>query len=88
MVVYVNLMGSTAKEVNDMVVEVILNNKNAFAKQMLENHDNKAQIEKYISQEFGKPMNVRFTTEVEKNKQTGIENIANDLNIPINIIDG
>ena len=88
MVVYVNLMGSTAKEVNDMVVEVILNNKNAFAKQMLENHDNKAQIEKYISQEFGKPMNVRFTTEVEKNKQTGIENIANDLDIPINIIDG
>lgn len=89
--VYVNLIGSTAKQVNDMVVEVNLANKNSFAKQILESHENKSEIEKQVSMEIGKPMNIRFASsenKVEtKKKGNSIENIANDLDIPFNIID-
>ena len=86
---YVNLIGSTAKEINDMIVEVNLNNKNTFAKQVLEAHENKTEIEKLLSQEFGKPMNVRFTSDNEKKEKHGstIESIASNMDIPINIID-
>lgn len=89
--VYVNLIGSTAKQVNDMVVEVNLANKNSFAKQILESHENKSEIEKQVSMEIGKPMNIRFASSENKveTKKNGnsIENIANDLDIPFNIID-
>ena len=40
--IYVNLIGSTAVEINDMIIEVNLANKNSFAKQILETHENKA----------------------------------------------
>ncbi len=90
--IYVNLIGSTAKEINDMTIEVELANKNAFAKQVLESHENKAEIEKIASIEAGKTMNVRFvSTEDKKTNNTNfgsIENMISDLGIPINIIDG
>ena len=89
--IYVNLIGSKAKEINDMVVEVELANKNAFAKKVLEDHENKAEIERVLSIEAGKAMNVRFINSGEKKKQEGnensIENIANNMDIPFNIID-
>lgn len=90
--VYVNLIGSTAKEINDMTIEVLLANKNAFARQILETHENKSEIEKIASIEAGKTMNVRFVTEDDKKKANmntnSIENIISNLDIPINIIDG
>lgn len=89
--IYVNLIGSTAKEINDMVVEVELANKNSFGKEILEAHENKAEIEKIISIEAGKPMNVRFINAEDKRKSNlknnSIENSITDLDIPINIID-
>ena len=89
--IYVNLIGSTAKEVNDMVVEVNLANKNSFAKQVLESQQNKAEIEKIVSMELGKPMNIRFASgenKVESKKNANsIENFADNLDIPFNIID-
>ncbi len=91
MSIYVNLIGSTAKELNDMIVEVKLANKNTFAKQILESHENKQEIEKLISKEFGKPMNVRFINQDDKKDmkevKNPIENIANELDIPFNVID-
>ena len=89
--VYVNLIGSTAKQVNDLVVEINLANKNVFAKQVLEDHENKKEIEKYVSEEVGKPMNIKFVSddkkESEKNTSDSIESLANDLDIPFNVID-
>ena len=89
--VYVNLIGSNAQEINDMVVEITLGNENSFAKQVLEAHENKAEIEKLVSQELGKPMNVRFVSIDQKNnlkkQDNSIESIASNLDIPINIID-
>ena len=89
--IYVNLIGSTAKEINDMIIEVELANKNSFAKQILETHENKAEIERIASIEAGKTMSVRFASG-ENKKETkastnSIENIANDMDIPFNIID-
>jgi len=89
--IYVNLIGSTAKEINDMTVEVILANKNSFAKDVLEAHENKAEIERITSIEAGKTMNVRFVNEeskMENISNNGFENLIGNLDIPINIIDG
>ena len=90
--IYVNLIGSTATEINDMTIEVSLANKNSFAKQILETYENKAEIEKIASMEAGKSMNIRFVS--EENKKTanskadsGIENMISGLDIPFNIID-
>ena len=73
------------------MVEVRLANKNNFAKQVLEAHENKAEIEKLVSNELGKHMNVRFVNSDEKKSikkvENPIENIANDLDIPFNVID-
>lgn len=89
--IYVNLIGSTAKEVNDMTIEVEIANKNAFAKNILETHENKAEIERIASIEAGKTMNIRFIGSKDKKKDNlksnSIENMITDLDIPINIID-
>ena len=62
MTIYVNLIGSSAREINDMTVEVELANKNQFAKNILEAYENKSEIEKIISMEANKTMNVRFVS--------------------------
>ena len=90
--IYVNLIGSTAREINDMTIEVNLANKNSFAKQVLESYENKAEIEKVTSMEAGKTMNVRFLSSEDKNisnikSDSNIENVISDLDIPFNIID-
>lgn len=90
--IYVNLIGSTAKEINDMTIEVLLANKNSFGKEILEAHENKAEIEKIASIEAGKTMNVRFVGAEDKNvsnvkSNSSIENMIEGLDIPINIID-
>ena len=88
---YVNLIGSSAKNLNDMVVEITLANKNTFAKQVIEAYENKSELEKIISQEAGKPMTIKIVGESEKkvkaNNQNSIENIANNFDIPFNVID-
>ncbi|MDO5555804.1 MAG: DNA polymerase III subunit gamma/tau [Clostridia bacterium] len=89
--IYVNLIGSVAKEANDMVLEVELANKNSFAKDVLEAYENKSEIEKIVSIEAGKTMSVKFVSKEDKKKanlkEGSIENIINELDIPINIID-
>ena len=88
--IYVNLIGSTAKEANDMTVEVTLANKNSFGKKILETHENRAELERIVSIEAGKTMNVKFIDAEEQNKveakNNSIENVISDLDIPINII--
>ena len=88
--IYVNLIGSKAREINDMTIEVVLANKNSFARNVLETHENKTEIEKITSIEAGKTMNVRFADEeskMENISSSGIENLLGSFDIPINIID-
>ena len=86
--IYVNLLGSTAREINDMTIEVELTNKNSFAKQRLQTNENKREIEKIASQEAGKTMTVRFVSpETKKKASNDLDSMINNLDIPINIID-
>jgi len=91
MSMYANLIGSTARKINDLVIEITLGSKNAIAKELLETYENRSEIEKIISQEFGKPMNIKVVIAEENNKKednlSTIEGIANDMNIPFNVID-
>ena len=54
MAIYVNLIGSKASQLNDMTVEVELTNKNDFGREMLEKYENKALVEKFVSEEMRK----------------------------------
>ncbi len=89
--IYVNLIGSTAREINDMVIEVEIANKNAFAKNILESNENKAEIEKIASIEAGKTMQIKFISAEDKKKanltSNAMDNIMTNADIPINIID-
>ena len=86
--VYVNLIGSRAQEVNDMVIEIELSNQNDFAKKILETKENKQEIERIVSIEAGKPMTVKFVSpDTKKKASNNLDNMINNLDIPINIID-
>ena len=86
--VYVNLIGSRAQEVNDMVIEIELSNQNDFAKKILETKENKQEIERIVSIEAGKPMTVKFVSpDTKKKASNNLDNMINSLDIPINIID-
>lgn len=54
MAIYVNLIGSKASQLNDMTVEVELANRNDFGREMLEKYENKALVEKFVSEEMRK----------------------------------
>ncbi len=86
--VYVNLIGSRAQEVNDMIIEIELSNQNDFAKKILETKENKQEIERIVSIEAGKPMTVKFVSpDTKKKASNNLDNMINNLDIPINIID-
>ena len=94
MVLYANLLGTTASQVNDMTVEICFSKKiTDFAKKVLEEPENKELITKLISMEAGKVMNVKFKEASESGskslnyKENEIENIAEELDIPFNVID-
>lgn len=95
MMLYANLIGTTAYQVNDMTVEIVFNKKiTDFAKKVLEEFENKELISKLISIEAGNTMNVKFS-EIgsninktnEKEKTNEIENIVGSTEIPFNVID-
>lgn len=91
MTMYANLIGSKGVLINDLVVGIELQGKTTeFAKHVLEEHGNKALIEKIISMEQGSPMQVRILDkEVQKisTKKQGIEGLAEEMNLPINVIE-
>jgi len=81
---YTNLIGTTAKEINDMIVEINFNGKiSPFAKTVLEQRENKDVLEKLISQELGKVMHIKYN----ENIGSTVKKNDNSMDIPINIID-
>lgn len=89
---YTNLMNTNAVEINDMTVGIEFpNGLTPFAKSVLEKPENIQELTRLVSMEYGKDMRVKVldgTQNIVKPKEVGpIENMANDLDIPINIID-
>lgn len=85
--IYTNLIGTQAILVNDMTVGIQFKNKLvSFAKNVLEDYNNKALISKLVSEEAGAVMQIKYLEPNSSNitnEKAGIEN----LDIPINIID-
>ena len=92
MTVYANLIGTKGILINDLLVGIEFPGKvTEFAKKVLEEHENKAMIEKIISMEQGSPMQIKILDKSEKNKKTSkkdeIENLADEMDLPLNVID-
>ena len=88
--IYTNLIGTKAVLLDDMTVGIEFPNKlSEFAKKVLNEYENKTIIEKLVSVEQGNTMRVKYigNEDIETKPKDDIENLANKLNIPINIID-
>ena len=89
---YTNLIHSNVIEINDMTIGIEFpNGLTPFGKSILEKPENMQELTRLISIEYGKEMRVKLLDKVssknEEQKNNPIESIANDLDIPINIID-
>ena len=90
-VLYTNLLGTTAKEINDMTVGIEFpNGMTAFGKTVLEKQENIREISNLVSIACGKEMQIKY---IEKNNQVHqisqeetLQNLANQSDIPFNII--
>ena len=92
MVLYTNLLNTTAKEINDMTIGIIFHTQpTAFGKAVLEQIENRKELEKIVSLEYGKEMQIKYITEDNEEKNNTEENnmdqLVNTLDIPINIIE-
>ena len=89
---YTNLMNSTANEINDMTVGISFSKGlTPFGKTILEKSENIAELEKRVSAEFGKPMRIKYIDQtkeiVVQKEESKIESLAQDLDLPFNIIE-
>ena len=90
-VLYTNLLGTKAKEINDMTVGIEFpNGMTSFGKTVLEKQENIREISNLVSIACGKEMQIKY---IEKNNQVHqisqeetLQNLANESDIPFNII--
>ena len=93
MTIYANLLGTKGVLLNDLQIGIEFPGKvTEFAKKVLGEHENKALIEKIISMEQGSSMQIKIIDNTENTtkkptKKEEIENLANEMDIPFNIID-
>ena len=91
-VLYTNLVGTKAQEINDMVLGIEFpNGMTSFGKTILEKPENVREISNMVSMACGKEMQIRYISNnatVHKTSQTeDIQNLANQSDIPFNIIE-
>ena len=89
---YTNLMNSTANEINDMTVGISFSKGlTPIGKTILEKSENIAELEKRVSAEFGKPMRIKYINQTKEivvpKEESKIESLAQDLDLPFNIIE-
>ena len=88
---YTNLINTRAKELNDMVVGIEFpNGLTSFGKTVLEKTENMNEIIKKVSIACGKEMRIKLLDNNSKqntNDNNNIENLAKDMDLPINIIE-
>ena len=92
MTVYANLIGTKGVLLNDVVLGIEFPSKvTEFARKVIEEHENKALIEKTVSLEQGSPMQIKIidknVTMNKNSKKEGIESLASEMDLPFNIID-
>ncbi len=92
MVLYTNLLNTTAKEINDMTIGIVFHTQpTAFGKTVLEQIDNRKELEKIVSLEYGKEMQIKYITEENegetKTEENNMDQLVNTLDIPINVIE-
>ena len=91
-VLYTNLMGTKAKELNDMTIGIEFpKGMTAFGKAVLEKQENIREISNLVSMACGKEMQIKYLTQmIEKQHQMtneeNLQNFANESDIPFNII--
>lgn len=91
-VLYTNLIGTKAQEINDMVLGIEFpNGMTAFGKTILEKSENVRELSKMVSMACGKDMQIRYIDDkktIPKTSQADdIKNLANESDIPFNIIE-
>ena len=91
-VLYTNLINTKAKELNDMTVGIEFpNGLTSFGKVVLEKQENIREISNLVSMACGKEMQIKYITnvpqEVQMNSEEDIQNLANESDIPFNIVD-
>lgn len=91
-VLYTNLMGTTAKELNDMTVGIEFpNGMTSFGKAVLEKQENIREISNLVSMACGKEMQIKYLTQdIQQHqitKEENLQNFANQSDIPFNIIE-
>ena len=86
---YTNLMNTTATEVNDMTVGIVFpNGITPFGKSILDKPESVNELTKLISLEYGKPMQVKYIDAKQPEKTTDIVGeISKEIGMPINVID-
>ena len=87
---YTNLINTNLSDINDMTVGIEFpNGITAFGKTVLEKPENKQELERLVSMEYGKVMKIKYIDKsVSTNKKsstTDIEEFAKGLDIPIQI---
>ena len=86
---YTNLMNTTATEVNDMTVGIVFpNGITPFGRSILDKPESVNELTKVVSLELGKPMQVRYidAKRPEQSKDI-IGEITKEIGMPINVIE-
>ena len=92
-VLYTNLMNTQAEEINDMTVGIKFpKGLTSFGKTVLEKQENIREISNLVSIACGKEMQIKYISEmqnqvVKHNPEDDIKKLANDSDIPFNVID-
>ncbi len=91
-VLYTNLMGTSAKEINDMTVGIEFpNGMTSFGKTILEKQENIRELSKLVSIACGKEMQIKYLTPEIKAKQMSkeenLKKFASESDIPFNIVE-
>lgn len=91
-VLYTNLMGTRAKELNDMTVGIEFpNGMTSFGKTVLEKQENIREISNLVSVASGKEMQIKYITQEAQTRQMtneeSLQNFANQSDIPFHIIE-
>lgn len=86
---YTNLVNTTATEVNDMTVGIVFpNGITPFGRSILDKPESVNELTKLVSMEYGKPMQVKYIDAKQPNVDLNVaENISKEIGMPINIID-
>ena len=91
-VLYTNLMGTRAKEINDMTVGIEFpNGMTSFGKLVLDKQENMREISNLLSMACGKEMQIKYIVPEQNThkvtREENLQNLANESDIPFNIIE-